>query len=62
MKPAAQDITSPIVNIINSLSDKEILPDSWKVARLFPVPKINNLLNEKDFQPISILPAFFKNL
>ena len=60
IKPVAEEITSPIVNIINSSIDKEIFPDSWKVARVCPVPKIDNPINEKDFRPISILPVLSK--
>ena len=59
-KPVVQDITSPIVNIINSSIDKENFPDSWKVARVCTVPKIDNPINEKDFRPISILPVLSK--
>ena len=55
VKPVAEDISSPIVNIINSSIDKEKFPDSRKVARVCPVAKINNAINEKDFWPISIL-------
>ena len=60
IKPVAEDITSPIVNIINSSINKEIFPDNWKVARVCPVPKIVNPINEKDFRPISILPVLSK--
>ena len=60
IKPIAEDITSPIVNIINSSIDKEIFPDSWKVARVCPVSKIDNPIHEKDFRPISILPVLSK--
>ena len=60
IKPVAEEITSPIVNIINSSFDKEIFPDSWKVAGVCPVPKIDNPINEKDFRPISILPVLSK--
>ena len=35
IKPVAEDITSPIVNIINSSSDKDIFPDSWEVYLMF---------------------------
>ena len=38
IKPVAEDITYPIVNIINPSIDKETFPDSWKVARVCPVP------------------------
>ena len=60
LKPVAEEIASPIVHIINSSIDKEIFPDSCKVARVFPVPKIVNPIKEKDFKPISILPVLSK--
>ena len=60
IKAVAEAITSAIVNIINSSMDKEIFPDSWKVTRVWPVPKIDDPLNEKDSRPISILPALSK--
>ena len=46
--------------MINSSIDKEIFPDSWKVARVCPVPKIDNPIKVKDFRPISILPVLSK--
>ena len=55
-----ENITSSVVNIINSSINKEIFPDSWKVPRLCPVPKIDNPINKEDSQPISILPAVSK--
>ena len=42
LKRVAEEITSPIVHIINSSIDTEIFLDSWKVARVCPVPKIVN--------------------
>ena len=60
IKSVAEAITSAIVNIINSSMDKEIFPDSWKVTRVWPVPKIDDPVNEKDSWPISILPALSK--
>ena len=39
LKPAAEEIASQIAHMINSSIDKEIFPDSWKVARVCPVPK-----------------------
>ena len=38
-KPIAEETASPIVHIINLSIDKEVFPDSWKVARVWPVPK-----------------------
>ena len=60
LKPFANEIASPIVHIINSSIDKYIFLDSWKVARVCPVPKIDNLIKEKDFRLISILPVLSK--
>ena len=48
IKPVAKDITSPTVNIRNSSIAKEIFPSCWKVARVCPVPIIDNPINEKD--------------
>ena len=60
LKPVVDQITSPIVHIINTSIDKEIFPVSWKVARVCPIPEIDNPVNVKDFWPISILPVLFK--
>ena len=49
INPVSEEITSPIVNIINSSINKKIFSDSWKVARVCLIPKIDNPINEKDF-------------
>ena len=59
-KPVVDQITSPIVHIINTSIDKEIFPDSWKVARVCPIPKIDNPVTLKDFRPIFVLPVLSK--
>ena len=60
LKFVANEIASPIIYIVHSSSDKEIFPDSWKVARVCPVPKIDNPIKEKDFRAFSILPVLSK--
>ena len=60
LKPVVNQITSPIVHIINTSIDKEIFPDSWKVARVCPIPKIDNPVTIKDFRPIFVLPVLSK--
>ena len=60
LKPVVDQITSPIVHITNTSTDKEIFPDSWKVARVCQIPKIDNLVTVKDFRPISMLPILSK--
>ena len=57
-KPVVDQITSPIAHIINT--SIEIFPDSWKVARVCPIPKIDNTVTAKDFPRISILPVSSK--
>ena len=57
LKPVAEKIASRMAHIINSSTDKEIFPDSWKVVRVCPVPKIINPIKEKDFKHISIFPV-----
>ena len=60
LKPVVDQITSPIIHITNASIDKEIFPDSLKVARAYPIPKIDNPVTVKDFQPITILPVLSK--
>ena len=54
LKPVVDQITSPIVHINTSIN-KNIFPDSWKVARVFPIPKIGKPVTVKDFRPVSVL-------
>ena len=49
LKFVVDQITSPIDHIINTSIDKEIFPDSWKVGRVCPIPKIDNPVTVKDF-------------
>ena len=45
---------------MNTSIDKENFPDSWKVARVCPITKMNNPVTVKDFPPITILPVLSK--
>ena len=49
LKPVVDQITSPIVHLINTFVDKEIFPDSWKVVHICPTPKVDNPVTVKDF-------------
>ena len=42
LTPVVDQITSPIVHIINTSVDKETFRESWKVARVCPIPKRDN--------------------
>ena len=62
IKPVAEDITSPTVNIINSSIAKEIFPDSWKVASVYPVPKIDNPNESEEFPTHFNITSITKNI
>ncbi|MEM6999126.1 MAG: reverse transcriptase domain-containing protein, partial [Pseudomonadota bacterium] len=60
LKPVNEYLASPLVNIINNSIDNHIFPDKWKIARVSPVPKIDQPTKLKDYRPISILPVLSK--
>ena len=60
LKPVSEHLVSPLVNIINNAIDRKTFPDAWKVARVSPVPKIDQPTKLKDYRPISILPVLSK--
>ena len=39
---------------------RKFFPDSWKVSRVCPIPKIDNSVTVKDFRPVPILPVLSK--
>ena len=55
MKPVVDDITSPLVNIINNCIDENVFPTAWKIARVCPIPKIDNPKDVTEYRPISVL-------
>ncbi|XP_057317065.1 uncharacterized protein LOC130660293 [Hydractinia symbiolongicarpus] len=44
LKPVADNITSPIVHIINNSIDQQMFPNSWKTGRVCPIPKLNEYI------------------
>ena len=60
LKPNVDQIASSIVHIITTSIDKENFPDSWQVARVCSIRKIDNPVTVKDFRPLSILPVLSK--
>ena len=48
------------VHVLNSSINHELFPDNWRIARICPVPKIENPARTKDYRPISILPVLSK--
>ena len=47
-------------HIINSLVKTQSFPQAWKVARIFPIPKVNHPVANADMHPIFILPVLSK--
>lgn len=60
LKLASQHILSPLTHIVNALIAENRFPSSWKVARISPIPKNNNPVNNSDFRPVSVLPILSK--
>ena len=60
IKPVSDHLISPLVHIINNSIDKKIFPNSWKIARVCPIPRVDKTTSVKDFRPISVLPILSK--
>ena len=60
IKPVSDHLISPLVHIINNLIDKKVFPNSWKIARVCPIPRVDQPTLVKDFRPISVLPILSK--
>ena len=41
--------------IINTCIDKRVFPSTWKIARVYPVPKIDHAKDVTEYRPVSIL-------
>ena len=59
-KLIADEIASPLTHINNSCIARDYFPKSWKMARISPIPKVDNPRENSDFRPISILPVMSK--
>ena len=55
-----KEISSPLVEIINSSFSEGIFPDKLKLAKVIPLHKGGDQSIPKNFRPISILPIFDK--
>ncbi|CAG4982095.1 unnamed protein product [Colias eurytheme] len=54
-------VTLPIItSMINMSISEGIFPDCWKVAKITPLPKKDNVNDFKDLRAISILPVISK--
>ena len=60
VKLASDYLFGPLTYTINSSINTSSFPKTWKTARVSPIPKVDNLVNEKDYRPFSILPNVSK--
>ena len=60
VKMVSEDIAVPITNLINKCIRDSCFPKAWKIARVSPIPKVNNPVVNDQLRPISILPALSK--
>ena len=44
-----------MVNLISNRIDKNVFPTAWKIARVCPIPKIDNPIDVTKYRPISVL-------
>ena len=50
----------PLPEIINGCINKAYFPKPWKIARVSPIPKVDNPTTNDELRPISILPVLSK--
>ena len=55
IEPVVDHITSPMVNIISNCIDKSVFPTAWKVARVCPIPNIDNPKDVTKYRPTLVL-------
>ena len=60
VKMVAESLASPLTNILNNCISKQVFPRQWKIARISPIPKVNDIKSKNDLRPISILPVLSK--
>ena len=60
VKLVSEHLAGPLTHIINACITSSTFPRTWKTARLSPIPKTDHPQNEKDYRPVSILPALSK--
>lgn len=60
LKLIYNQISSLILNLVNSILTSSVFPSSWKTARVVPIPKSKVARDLEDLRPISILPVLSK--
>ena len=60
IKPVSDHLISPLVHIINNSVNKFFPQNSWKIARVCPIPRVDQPTSVKDLRTISVLPVLSK--
>ena len=60
VKLAKVHIPGPLTHIINRCIATSSFPRLWKIARISPIPKVDEPLFDVDYHPVSILPTLSK--
>ena len=60
IKPVVEFLVSPLTFVINNYIATNNFPNTWKTARISPIPKITQPVELKDYKPVSILPVLSK--
>ena len=60
VKLAKDYIPGPITHIISRCIVTSSFPKLWKIARISPIPKVNEPRCDADHRPVSILPTLSK--
>ena len=60
LKLGADILASLWTNIINTAIEKHNCPTAWKTARICAIPKSDQITDEQDLRPLSILSALLK--
>jgi hypothetical protein len=60
VKSGAKELCRPITYIINKCITTSTFPDCLKLAEVAPIFKKENILDKKNYRPVSILPCFSK--
>ena len=57
VKLAKVHISSPLTHIINRCIATSSFPRLWEIARISPIPKVDEPLSDIDYRPVSTLPT-----
>ena len=60
VKLAKEHLASPLQYIINNCIAQSAFPETWKIARISPIPKVDQPLGEADYRPVSIFSVLLK--